>query len=207
MGRPQIFNRPVLVLNALWTAHEITTLRRAFTKIYNEKARVVVPEMQFQTFSWKDWSELQPKDGETCVHAGRGLYFKIPEVVLLTKYDKMRSFRRAFSRKELYSRDNYQCQYCGVRPGSPELTIDHVLPRSRGGLTTWENCALACVECNSKKADRTPQEAGMKLRRELFKPSFSLLRRGPRKIPKSWTHFISDVYWNVEMLNDNQEEE
>ena len=89
---------------------------------------------------------------------------EIPEVILLSTYGKVPRIEVSFSRKNLYRRDGHACQYCGTHRPSSELSIDHVLPRSRGGRTTWENCVLACVRCNSKKADRTPREVGFLVR-------------------------------------------
>jgi 5-methylcytosine-specific restriction endonuclease McrA len=98
----------------------------------------------------------------------------------------------------------HNCQYCGTRPGSEELTLDHIMPRSRGGKTTWENVVCACVSCNSKKADRTPAEAGMKLRTKPVKPTLSICRRQAIKC-ESWKHFISEVYWATTLDNDMNE--
>ena len=80
-------------------------------------------------------------------------------MITLTEYDRVPANAVTFSRRNIYKRDRYTCQYCGVQPGSEELTIDHVLPRSRGGTSTWENCVLACLECNKRKADRTPDRS------------------------------------------------
>lgn len=81
---------------------------------------------------------------------------RVPEVIVLTSYDRLPSNAVTFSRRNIFKRDRFTCQYCGKQPGSEELTIDHVLPRAQGGTSTWENCVLACIECNAKKADRTP---------------------------------------------------
>ncbi len=84
---------------------------------------------------------------------------------MLDSYDRLPSAAVSFSRRNLFKRDHWTCQYCGLQPGGDELTIDHMVPRSQGGTSTWENCVLACVTCNKRKADRTPQQAGLKLRR------------------------------------------
>jgi 5-methylcytosine-specific restriction endonuclease McrA len=91
------------------------------------------------------------------------------------------------------------CQYCGCRPRSEELTIDHVVPRSQGGKSTWENCVLACVKCNHSKADRTPERAGMKLRTPAKHPSWNPIYSQHATRFKSWAKFISDAYWDVEL--------
>ncbi|MFX7620976.1 HNH endonuclease signature motif containing protein, partial [Acinetobacter baumannii] len=81
----------------------------------------------------------------------------MPEIILLSKYDKLPAQRVHFSRRTLYHRDNNTCQYCSKKFSTSDLNIDHVLPRSQGGRSSWENCVLACFKCNSKKANRTPE--------------------------------------------------
>jgi 5-methylcytosine-specific restriction endonuclease McrA len=104
-----------------------------------------------------------------------------------------------FSRRNIYKRDRYTCQYCGIQPGSEELTIDHVSPRSQGGLSTWENCVLACVSCNKRKADRTPEQARMPLKKPPARPAWRPLYATQHVRIDSWSKFISEAYWNVEL--------
>ena len=86
-----------------------------------------------------------------------------------------------FSRRNIFKRDRYVCQYCGSQPGSEELTIDHVVPRSQGGVSSWTNCVLACMTCNKRKADRTPEQAGMMLRQPADSADVEAgVRRPPR---------------------------
>ena len=123
-----------------------------------------------------------------------------PEVILLSGYVGMAERSVVFSRRNLYKRDRYTCQYCGAQPGAAELTIDHVLPRSRGGVSSWVNCALACVSCNKRKANRTPSEAGMPLRKAPAKPSWRALSQIPPHVRReSWGKFLSRAYWEVEL--------
>ena len=91
----------------------------------------------------------------------------------------------------------YTCQYCGAQPGGEELTLDHVVPRSQGGVSSWENCVLACVACNKRKADRTPEQARMHLRRKPVRPTWKPLYADHEVRIKSWSKFISEAYWNV----------
>jgi len=202
-------NRKVLVLNRGWNAIGVVTLERALVMLFSEykdgtpKARIIDPTKDFQTFTWEDWSRLRPKNGEDTIK-GTNLVFRVPEVILLSKYDKLPQHKIHFSRRTIYKRDANTCQYCGCMPGTEELTIDHVLPRSRGGKTTWENCVLACVGCNSKKADRTPEEAYMKLRKQPKKPMIPLFK-GDIRI-KSWEAFLGEAYWNVTLANDEEDD-
>jgi hypothetical protein len=164
------------------------------------KAHIVDPE-NYATFTWDDWSALKPKNGEDYI-AGTKDCFKIPEIIVLSQYDKLPRHTVTFSRRSLYKRDNFTCQYCGAQPGSEELTIDHVLPRSKGEETKWENCVLACTKCNTKKADKPLKECGFKLKTQPKKPKYRFFTKG---VPcDSWKKFISEVYWEVPLVNDEK---
>lgn len=192
-----ILQRPTLVLNRNWQPIRVTTVARSLILLWNEAARVVDPS-DYQQYDWSDWTKLQPADGELFIQAVR-LRMRVPEVVSLTEYDRLPATTVAFSRRNLFKRDHYQCQYCGIQPGGGELTIDHVQPRSRGGLSTWQNCVLACVECNKRKADRTPTEAGMKLKVTPVRPRWQPLYATSSLPIASWSKFVSEAYWNVEL--------
>lgn len=203
-------HRKVLVLNKSWSPVGIVTVQRAITLLWGMYANgqpkaFVVDTDSFATMTWADWSVLKPQDGDDFIKSAKDK-FKIPEVVVLTRYDKLPTHRVTFSRRTLYKRDAYKCQYCGKTPKTEELTIDHILPRSRGGKTTWENCVICCLPCNARKADRLPEECGMKLRKQPKKPKYQLFK-GKVIIPcDSWKKFISAAYWNVEMQHDNADE-
>ena len=225
MSAVALTSRRVLVLNKLWTAVGVASLQRAITLLFSThksgenigqpKARIIDPALEFQTFTWDDWSQIKPKEGEQFIQ-GIGATFRIPEVIMLTDYDKLPIQRVHFSRRTIYRRDNYNCQYCGEKVGN-EGTIDHVMPKSLGGGTTWENCVLSCIDCNSQKADRIPEKAfrgnrpkwkgpsPMKLLSVPKKPKFTLLKGDRGFMPKSWNSFLSDAYWNVELENDNKD--
>jgi 5-methylcytosine-specific restriction endonuclease McrA len=95
---------------------------------------------------------------------------KMPAVVRLLKYVNGLKHKVKFSRRNVFARDFFSCQYCGSQPGTSDLTYDHVVPRSRGGKTVWENIATCCLACNAHKADRTPKEANMRLKKQPVKP-------------------------------------
>jgi 5-methylcytosine-specific restriction endonuclease McrA len=127
----------------------------------------------------------------------------IPEVIALRGYDKMPVGDIKFTRRNIYEHYAYRCCYCGIRFKTTDLNLEHVLPKSRGGKTDWANIVTACIPCNLKKADRLPQEAGMKLLIQPSKPkwrgSASLVLRAPFKMKASWQRFIDTVYWNSEL--------
>ncbi len=188
---------PTLVLNRNWQPIRIATVARALVMVFNGTARVVDPE-SFQTYSWADWSRIRPREGERFIQAVT-MRLKAPEVVCLNNCDRVPTNIVTFSRRNLFKRDHYVCQYCGRQAPADELTIDHVIPRSQGGLSTWENCVLACLECNKRKADRTPEQAGMKLRRKPFRPKWQPLYAMKEIRIESWSRFISEAYWNTEL--------
>ena len=190
-------NRPALVLNRNWQPVNVATVARALVLLFNEAARVVDPN-DYQLYDWADWSRFKPRDGEPFVQAvSRRL--RVPEVVVLIDYDRLPEAAVAFSRRNIFKRDHYACQYCGVQPAVDELSIDHVLPRSQGGMSTWENCVLACLACNTRKADRTPAQAGMRLRKQPVRPQWKPLYAARHERIESWSKFVSEAYWSVEL--------
>jgi 5-methylcytosine-specific restriction endonuclease McrA len=196
-GLSPVLQRPTLVLNRNWQPINVATVARALLMLWNDTARIVDP-VDYQLFDWDDWSRLVPDRDEPFIQSFRQK-FRVPEVITLTKFDRLPTQTVAFSRRNVFKRDKMTCQYCGKTPGSEELTIDHVVPRARGGQSTWTNCVLACVECNSKKAARTPDEANMRLRNKPIRPKWkpSYAQRTDRI--ESWSKFISEAYWNVEL--------
>lgn len=206
--------RKVLVLNRGWSPIAVFSLERSMGLISGEykrgepKARIVDTLQDFRCWAWdgpKDdpsvvyWKDLVPAEGEPVIRSAKAAH-RIPEVILLSRFNKLPTQRLHFSRRTVYRRDNNTCQYCGRKPGTAELTIDHIVPRSKGGLTTWENCCLACVTCNKRKADRTPEQACMKLLRKPFKPKYTLFRGDYRC--KSWEAILGVAYWEVELQHD-----
>ena len=192
-------SRPTLVLNRSWQPVGVSTVARSLIKVWNESARIVDPET-FQQHDWDDWVARVPDDGEPSIST-QWLRLRIPEVVTLTHYDRIPGNVVAFSRCNVFKRDRFTCQYCGCRPGSEELTIDHVVPRAQGGTSAWVNCVLACVECNHRKGNGTPDQAGMPLKRRPRRPVWSPAYARHHIRLESWSKFISDAYWNVELEN------
>jgi 5-methylcytosine-specific restriction endonuclease McrA len=192
-----VLERPTLVLNRSWQPIGVATVSRSLVLLWNDNARVVDPQ-DYQLYTWSDWSRLIPLDDEPFIQAVR-LRLRVPEVVALTHYDRIPINAVTFSRRNIYKRDRYTCQYCGAQPGTEELTLDHVLPRAQGGISTWENCVLACIGCNKRKADRTPEQAGMPLRKQPVRPVWRPLYATRDVRIDSWSRFVSEAYWNVEL--------
>lgn len=125
--------------------------------------------------------------------------WQMPAVVRLTHWIRRHKQQVKFSRQNLLVRDRWQCQYCGATRFASQLTFDHVVPRSRGGRTEWENIVMACVGCNSKKANRTPKEAGLRLLKQPVRPDwlpiFHMAFQPIDTIPDEWRD-----YWTVELV-------
>jgi len=190
-----VLQRPTLILNRNWQPVNVATVARALVLLWNESARVV-DTADYQTFDWNDWSKLRPQDGDAFVQAIR-MRIRVPEVITLTEYDRLPTAAVTFSRRNIFKRDRFVCQYCGEQPGSDALSIDHVVPRAQGGESRWDNCVLACVECNHRKADRTPEQAGMTLRKPPVRPQWKPLYATDDRRIESWSKFVSEAYWNV----------
>jgi 5-methylcytosine-specific restriction endonuclease McrA len=199
-------NQHVLVLNRLWQAVNICTVKRALTLLFEGRAQVVLNEADgsFQTYSFSEWRDLssQQPNGE-CI-ASISFKIRIPRVILLALFDRMPKKEVKFTRHNIFERDQDTCQYCGGRFERKDLNLDHVIPRDRGGPTIWENIVCSCIECNTHKANRTPLEAGMRLIRKPKRPKwrpFVQIDFGLQH-HDSWKHFIDLAYWNVELGED-----
>jgi 5-methylcytosine-specific restriction endonuclease McrA len=198
-------NQHVLVLNRLWQAVNVCTARRALTLLFEGHAQVVLDDDDgdFQTFSftqWRDFSALRPHP-ETI--ATVSFKIRIPRVILLVLFDRLPKKEVKFTRHNIFERDRNTCQYCGQVFERKDLNLDHVLPRDRGGPTTWENIVCSCVRCNTQKANRTPQEAALHLVRKPKRPKwrpFVQVNLGVHH--DSWKHFLDLAYWNVELGED-----
>jgi 5-methylcytosine-specific restriction endonuclease McrA len=139
-----------LLLNATYEPMKVISWQRAITLLFLNKAELV---------------EAYDEVIRSINHA-----VQKPSVVRLRRYARQ-DRKVKFSRVNVYRRDGFSCQYCGAQPGASSLTLDHVLPRARGGRTEWTNIVTACTRCNAAKADRTPEQAAMPLPRRPFKPS------------------------------------
>lgn len=196
---------PVLVLNKNWQAIGTTNLQRAITLLMSEyknglrKAEVIDEFSMPRT--WEEWSILKNKsfDENKIIRSVSGIYH-IPEIIKLNGYDKLKIHRVTFSRANIFKRDQFACQYCGDKPGTEELTIDHIIPKSLGGKTNWENCVVACVDCNSRKANKLLKNTNMKLLKIPIVPKATDIKLKVKY--QSWIAWLNQNYWNVELEND-----
>jgi len=181
--------RPTLVLNRNWQPIHVTTVVRALVMLWNDIARVVEPD-EYRLYAWEEWAELEPIPLAPCIRSARAR-LRVPEVVCLARYDRLPSAAVTFSRRNVAKRDHHTCQYCGAQPGWEQITVDHVVPRSQGGVSSWTNCVAACEPCNARKADRTPEHAGMHLRRCPARPEWKPLYAAHGAGIASWSKFLA----------------
>jgi len=188
----------VLVLNRLFQAIQVTSVRKAFCLLYKGHVKVVEPD--YTTYSWENWCDIPVQPQDEVIQTPRAS-IKVPRVILLLHYDSLPPQEVRFTRKNIYMRDKSRCQYCGSKPSLKELNLDHVIPLSRGGRSTWENIVCCCVECNGRKGNRLPAEAGMQLKKEPKKPRWHPLVKLSFSSGRyeSWRNFLDLAYWNVEL--------
>jgi len=169
-GNPRNLLKKVLVLNTSFVPINICSWKRAIILLFKEKA--------------------DPMDES---HVKINNKYKLPQVIKLRRYVPMPYTHIVLTRKNVYLRDNYICQYCGKSRAS--LTIDHIIPKSKGGSDDWENIVVCCMRCNNRKGDKTPEESGMKLISTPYKPPSSLYLQVTRfgGAPQSWYNYFFNI--------------
>jgi len=197
----------VLVLNRFYLAIHVINVRRAFSLLCRELAEVIhFEEGQYANYdfdSWREVSELKAQFKAPHEDWVRSVNFEIqvPRVIRLLGYDRLPKQTIRFNRRNIFARDSNRCQYCGKKFPTSELSLDHVIPRSQGGDTSWDNIVCCCVRCNVRKGGRTPDEAHMKLTRPPIKPKRSpqlTIKLGNPKY-ESWKMFLDHAYWSVDL--------
>lgn len=199
-----LLNSKVLVLNRSYLPVHVTSVKRAFALLYQGVAKAV--DEQYHTFDFDSWRDLALELHHERVGVVGGVV-RVPRVLILIAYERVPKRHVRFSRFNIYTRDGNTCQYCGKRFLRVDLNLDHVVPRSRGGISSWENIVCSCHVCNRHKGGRTPEEAGMKLIRKPRRPEwtpFNFETFGLRRY-KEWRPFLSTLdsaYWNTELVQD-----
>jgi 5-methylcytosine-specific restriction endonuclease McrA len=167
-----LLNSSVLVLNRSYLPIHVTSVRRAFAMVYQDLAFVV--NDRYETFDFEGWRRVRAADGVDVIGTPSGA-IRVPRVIVLQSYDRVPKRHVRYSRANIFTRDKFTCQYCGVRPPRSQLNLDHVIPRSLGGRTSWENVVCSCVDCNRSKGGRTPEQAALRLRRPPGRPRWTPL--------------------------------
>ncbi len=197
LGASHALDASVLVLNKFFMAVHVVSVRRAFCLLFKDLAEVITLDdgryLSYDFQSWREVSEARSRFKDPDDDFIRTVHFEIqvPRVIRLLGYDRLPRQKVKFNRRNIFARDGNRCQYCGKRFPTNELSLDHVLPRSRGGQATWENIVCACLKCNVRKGGRTPWEAGMRLIREPVQPRTSPSLR--RQIHASQVSELEDL--------------
>ena len=190
---------PVLVLNRSFQPVRVTSARRAFIMLYAGAARAL--DAGFEPHDWRSWAaqELAPVDESVGTPSGP---IRVPRVLVLVGYNRVPRSAVRLSRRNVFLRDGYRCQYCGDRPSVADLNLDHVNPRPRGGRSTWENLVTSCRDCNLRKGRATPEECGMHPLRIPVRPTWTAaaqLAASPRRFA-DWEPFLAGVQSNLDAL-------
>ena len=211
-GAVLALNANVLVLNKFYQAIRVVNVKRAFSLLCREMAEVIHIETdargqsKWHNLNFESWQELSAlkkefePDEYDWIHTVR-FAIAVPRIIRLLGYDKLPRQDVKFNRRNIYARDSNRCQYCGKKFSTTELSLDHVLPKSQGGKTTWDNIVCCCVKCNVKKGGRTPEQAHMHLTCKPVKPKRSPvinIRLADERY-SSWKQFLDDAYWTVEL--------
>lgn len=183
---------PVLVLNRHYQPVRVTRARRALMMLYAGAARAL--DAAYDAYDFEGWIRVSAGSADEIVGTSSGP-LRIPRVVLLASYARVPRTTLRLSRRNVYLRDDYTCQYCGRQQAAKDLNLDHVMPRSRGGRATWENLVTSCKHCNFKKGSCTPEDAGMRLLSSPRRPTWRVaatLAALPRRFSE-WEPFVQDA--------------
>lgn len=206
----------VLVLNSSYLPIDVTSIKHSFKLLCKNKAEVVsIEDGQFANYDFSSWAEVSlfnkdiwEKSKNYDMFGNGENAVGVPKVIRLTGYNKI-PVKIRLNRRNIILRDNHTCIYCGKKFTLANLNIDHVEPKSKGGRNSWENLACSCIPCNSRKRDRTPKQAGMKLRWVPKRPTIYLMFKRYSEIflndkYEEWKSFfpedfLSDIYMNIEL--------
>jgi 5-methylcytosine-specific restriction endonuclease McrA len=183
---------PVLVLNKSYQPVRITDAKQGFSMLYLGRACAL--DKRYEPYDFDEWAARPPEEHDEAIGTPRGSIC-VPRVLLLLDYNRVPRAPLRLSRRHVYMRDEYTCQYCGGRPGVKELNLDHVIPRSRGGRSTWENLVTSCRTCNLRKGWAMPDECGMRLVKRPVRPSWSMALQlaAQRRRFAEWEPFLDAV--------------
>lgn len=191
-----VLNKYALQLNRHWVPVYIETIRDALVKVFAETA-VLVDSETFITYSFEEWAKLPVCEQDGFIQTVSSRVRLLPGstlIIVATKYDKIPVFDVKLTRRNLLTRDQHRCSYTGEKLTLKDATIDHVIPRVKGGKNKWENVVIASTEANRRKGELTPAEAGMKLLRQPFRPKWSpLFSACVANVPAAWSKFINPI--------------
>jgi 5-methylcytosine-specific restriction endonuclease McrA len=198
-----VLDRPVLVLNRYWQPVHACSVRRSLHLLCTGHGRVVQIEGQemFRSHDLDSWIEYSQETSEGERIQGPRIALAAPKVMVLSFYDRVPRLEVRFSRRNVFLRDRFTCQYCSTTLPEAQLNLDHVMPRDKGGPTNWENIVTSCFRCNTRKANKLPHEAGMHPTRKpvapRWRPLFGLHENG--LADESWRHFLEPMQQGGEL--------
>jgi len=181
---------PVLVLNRNYAPVRVTTARQAFEMLYQGRAHALAEGYEPCDFAM--WCLIDAGPDHERIGTPGG-WLRVPRLMLLCTYDRVPQAPVRLSRRNVFLRDGYRCQYCGEQPPTRDLNLDHVVPRSRGGRSTWDNLVTSCRPCNLRKGRALPAECGMEPALVPRRPRWSAavqLEIAPRRFAE-WEPFLS----------------
>jgi 5-methylcytosine-specific restriction endonuclease McrA len=207
---------PVLWLNKSWLPHDSKTVEDSFKTVCSERGLFL--DSTYVPHDLGSWINLPVEEGSDFIQLNH-TRIRVPEIMLLAEYNRIPARSVVFCRRNLWRRDKGVCQYCGKHPKPDDVTMDHIHPRSKGGLSTFKNCVLCCTSCNLKKSNKSLRDSGMRLqrpkkhsdgswstvyydtpKRPMWNPLYALKRKS---FPKSWSAFLKNfdeaLYWEVEL--------
>lgn len=211
-----VLTNPVLWLNKSWLPHDSKTVEDSFKTVCSERGLFLDPT--YVPHDLGSWINLPVEDGAEFIQLIQRR-IRVPEIMLLAEYNRIPVRKVVFCRRNLWRRDQGRCQFCSKSPAPDDITMDHIYPKSKGGLSTFENCVLCCTTCNLKKGNRSLEQTGMQLQKlkrnpngnwdvihynrpkaPQWNPLYALRRR---TYPKSWATFLKNfdesLYWEVEL--------
>lgn len=187
--------RPVLILNKSWIPIRVRNVEKAIKLVVRNKAMFIDPN-NYEVYNWDQWCKLE-NFSDNFIKTPKSKV-KLPEVIVLSLYNKMHTKRIRLTKKNILIRDNFVCQYTGIKLSHKKADIDHVIPKSKGGKDSWDNLVVTSKELNRKKGNKTNREAGLKLIKIPQKPNSSLWFDPKIKYPESWKKFIFSSSLNYE---------
>lgn len=185
-------NKPVLVLNKGWTPIHVVSVTAAISDIM-VGSKCALDHESYIVYDSDGWFELPVQEGHSFIQLTRGKRIRVPEVVVCAEYNKIPKFTVKLNRRNVYLRDNFTCQYTGEKLTYDELNLDHVVPSSRGGRSTWDNLVACSIRINTLKGNKTPEEAGLKLIKPPRKPKWTPLYSSAintKRSLDSWKKFL-----------------
>ncbi len=180
---------PVLVLNRSYQPVRITDAKQGFSMLFEGRARAL--DASYEPHDFLEWIARGSSASDEAIGTARGP-LAVPRVLLLNQYNRVPRAPLRLSRRHVYMRDAYTCQYCSAKPGVKDLNLDHVVPRAAGGRSTWENLVTSCRPCNLRKGRTRLEDSGMRLLKRPVRPSWSmaLTLAAQRRRFREWEPFL-----------------